>query len=147
MTSEIVKFIFLFLLGTTLINFAIAMVARFKTGHREFNVLVYYWVTLLITYGAVAALNQNPTQIAFAYFFQFLPAFISAKVLRDARNLPSNWQNYLAIQLAGAGISAVLLLETDFGFTLSLLPVTLTTTLPSWAPIWDTLVVNRKSVN
>ena len=147
MTSEIVKFIFLFLLGTTLINFAIAMVARFKTGHKEFNILIYYWVSLLAMYGAAFFLNANPTQIAFAYFFQFIPAFLNIKVLRDSRNIYSNWEKYLAIQLAASGISTVLLLETNLGFTISLLPVVISTILSSISPVWDTLVTNRKSVN
>ncbi|MGE3608236.1 MAG: sensor histidine kinase [Bacteriovoracaceae bacterium] len=145
--NEAILFIFFFLILTTLVNFIVAVSARIKTQHKEFNLLIFYWLGLFLTYGAVALLSKNPTQIALAYFFQFIPAFIKTKILRDARGIETNWKNFLLIQLIGSAISAFMLLRTDLGFTLSLLPITFTTTLPYWTPVWNILVKNWKESN
>ena len=41
MTQDTMKFIFLFLLAMTGINFISAILARWKTGHQEFSALFY----------------------------------------------------------------------------------------------------------
>ena len=107
--NEVVKFIFLFLIGTTVINFAIAVAAKLKTKNKEFNQLILYWTALFLTYGAVAVLNKNPVEIGFAYFIQFAPAFLKTKFLRDSRGLHSNWTQFLAIQAVGMMTSAYML--------------------------------------
>jgi two-component system sensor histidine kinase/response regulator len=145
--NQVIQYIFFFLIGTTLLNFAIALAARLKTQNKEFNQLIFYWTSLFITYGAVAALNDNPTQIAFAYFFQFIPAFIKTKVLRDSRGIHSNWKMFATVQAIGMILSAYMLTQTDLGFTISLLPVTFSTTLPYWEPVWNSLISHRKEAN
>jgi signal transduction histidine kinase len=145
--NDIIQFIFLFLIGTTVINFGISIVARVKTGNKEFNQLNYYWASLFLTFAAVALLNKNPTQIAFAYFFQFIPAFLKTKFLRDSRGIRSNWTFFLRAQAAGMVLSTFLLLYSDVGFTISLLPVTFTTCLPYWEPVWNALVTKRDESN
>jgi signal transduction histidine kinase len=145
--NNVIQFIFFFLIGTTVINFAIALAARLKTQNKEFNQLIFYWTSLFITYGAVAALNDNPTQIAFAYFFQFIPAFIKTKVLRDSRGIHSNWKMFATVQAIGMILSAYMLTQTDLGFTISLLPITFSTTLPYWEPVWNSLISHRKEAN
>lgn len=145
--NNVVQFIFLFLVGTTVINFGISLAARFYTKNSAFNQLIYYWTSLFITYAAVAYLGGSPTEIAFAYFLQFIPAFFKTKVLRDSRGLKSNWNHFLAIQAGGMIVSTYFILFTDLGFTISLLPVTFTTTLPYWEPVWNSLVSHRKEAN
>lgn len=145
--KDVVQYIFFFLIGTTVLNLAIALTARFKTKNKEFNNLILYWVSLFLTFFVVAALGKNPQEIAFAYFFQFIPSFLMAKMLMDSRGLKFNLKIYGTAQLIGTLISTFLLLYTDAGFTLSLLPVTITTTLPYWAPIRDTLVSPRFETN
>lgn len=145
--SAILQFIFFFLIGTTVINFAIALAARIKTKNTEFNQLIFYWTSLFVTYGAVAVLNKNPTQIAFAYFFQFIPAFLKTRVLRESRGIKSNWNLFLGAQAMGMLASSYLLLNTDVGFTLALLPVTIATTLPYWEPVWNSLVSHKNEAN
>lgn len=145
--NNVIQYIFFFLIGTTVLNFAIALAARLKTQNKEFNQLIFYWTSLFITYGAVAALNDNPTQIAFAYFFQFIPAFIKTKVLRDSRGISTNWKMFASVQAVGMILSAYMLTQTDLGFTISLLPITFSTTLPYWEPVWNSLVSHRKEAN
>lgn len=145
--NEVVKYIFFFLIGTTIINFGIAWAAKIKTKNKEFNQLIWYWTSLFATYVAVALLNDSPTAIGFAYFFQFIPAFLKTKVLRDSRGIESDWKKFLAVQAFGMVASAYLLLYTDLGFTISLLPVTFSTTLPYWEPVWNSLVSKRFEAN
>jgi signal transduction histidine kinase len=140
MTQDTMKFIFFFLLGMTGINFFSALIARWKTGHKEFSTLILYWFSLILTYGAVAQLGANPTQIAFAYFFQFGPNIIVAKIFRDSVGIKTNFRNFCLWQVLGMTVTTFLLLYTDLGFTISLLPVITTTILPLIAPIWISLV-------
>lgn len=121
--SELVKYIFLFLIGTTIINFMIAVAARVKTRSKEFNQLVYYWVALFMTYFATAALSKTPEEIAFAFFFQLVPAFIFIHIVRTSSGLRTNWKLFIGAQLIAATLSAWLILKTNVGFTLSLLPI------------------------
>jgi signal transduction histidine kinase len=148
MTKEAILYIFLFLLGTTVINFAVAIVARLKTGHKEFNSLILYWVSLFLMFGAIANLEANETQIAFAYFFQFVPSIIITRMLRNSVGIKTSLKYFCSWQLAGMAASTYLLLYSEAGFTLSLLPVTMTTALPFFAPTWITLFSSRRrSVN
>lgn len=145
--KDVVQYIFLFLIGTTVLNLFIAFAARFKTANKEFNQLIFYWVSLFLTYFAVAVLGNNPTEIAFAYFFQFIPSFLMTKLLMNSRGIKFNLKFYGTAQVIGAGISTYLLLQTNAGFTLSLIPITITTTLPYWIPTWNTLVTHRREAN
>lgn len=145
--NQVVQYIFFFLLGTTILNFLIAVTARVKTNNREFNQLILYWITLFFTYGAVAALSKTPTQIAFAFFFQFIPCFLVAKILSDSTNLKTNWKVYLGIQFAGMLFSTFLILRTSAGFTLSLMPVIFSTCLPFAVSGWQVLVTKRSETN
>ncbi len=145
--SEVVKFIFLFLIGSTTINFLIAVAAAHRTQNKEFRQLVLYWICLFATYGAVAVLNENPTQIGLAFFVQFAPGFLKTKFLRDARGLKSNWPMFLAFQAVGMVVSTYMFYFTDYGFTYSLLPVVFTTSLPYWEPVWNSLVTHRHESN
>lgn len=145
--DQVINFIFLFLIGSTLVSFGVALLARTNTGHKEFNNLVLYWTFLFINFGAVALLNKNPSQIAFAYFFQFFPSFILTKTLRDARGIKTSFKFFGTVQLIGMGITTILILFTNVGFTLSLIPITISTSLTFWEPVWDTLFKNRKEAN
>ena len=69
MNEELVKYIFLFLLGTSVLNFAIAVTARIKTQHKEFNDLIAYWAAVLVTFISAVKLSHSSTEIAFAFFF------------------------------------------------------------------------------
>lgn len=138
------KFIFLFLVGTTLLNFAIALAARIRTNYKDFTQLVLYWPTLFLTFLSAAVLSQNETQIAFSYFFQIIPTMFITKMLMDSRGLRFNLPFYSSIYSIAAIISLYLILYTDSGFTTSLLPVTFATALPLFPNAWDTLVAQRK---
>lgn len=145
--EALAKFIFLFLIGTTVLNFLIAIAARIKTQHKEFNELILYWIAMFVTYLAVPFLNGNPTEIALSYYFQFIPTFMLAKILMDSRSLRFNIKFFLSIQLIGTILTTYLLFKTDAGFTYSLLPITFTTVLPLWSPIWNILVSHRSIAN
>jgi signal transduction histidine kinase len=145
--NEILIYIFFFLIGTTVLNFVIAITARIKTGYKEFNKLVYYWFFLFFTYFAVATLKNNPTEIAFAYFFQSITSFMFVLMLYDSRGIRFNYKLYISAHIAGMLISTYLLLKSDAGFTISLLPVTITMCLPFFHPIWNTLVSHRHESN
>lgn len=145
--NQVALYIFYFLIGTTILNFLIAVSARAKTGNKEFNLLILYWVSLFATYGAVATLSKTPDEIAFAYFFQFVPSFLMTKILRDSRKIETNWWTLGGIHLAGSIASAFLILRADVSFTLSLIPITITTCLPFFTPIWNVLGSHRKEAN
>ena len=141
--EQLVQYIFLFLIGTTILNFLIALGVRAKTGNPEFNILILYWTSLFATYGCVAALSKTQDEIAFAYFAQFMPSFLMTKMLRDSRGIRTNWKVFLSLQAVSSLISAHLILNTEAGFTLSLLPVVITTALPFVEPAWNALVSHR----
>lgn len=145
--TEITKYIFLFLIGTTILNFVIAVLARLKTGDKKINSLINYWIAVFFTYFAVATLSLNETQIAFAFFFQFFSISLMAKILMDSRGIKYNFKLYVPLQVLGSAISAWMILKTQSGFTLSLLPVVITTCLPLVHPTWDVLVSHRKQSN
>lgn len=145
--NQVALYIFYFLIGTTILNFLIAVTARAKTGNKEFNFLILYWVSLFATYGAVATLSRTPDEIAFAYFFQFVPSFLMTKILRDSRKIETNWWAFCGIHLVGSLTSAFLILSTEVSFTVSLMPITITTSLPFLSPIWNVLVSHRKEAN
>jgi signal transduction histidine kinase len=145
--QAVAQYIFLFLVGTTVLNLLIAIAARMKTRHREFNYMIAYWVSLFVNFIAVAFLSHTETELAFAFFFQFIPNSIIARILRDSRGLPSNWAVNCALYAVGAIVSAILILETHVGFTISLLPVTIVTVLPFLSPMWNALVSARKESN
>lgn len=145
--QAVAQYIFLFLVMTTILNLIIAIVARIKTGHREFNFLIGYWVAVFFTYTAVAILSQDEKQIAFAFFFQVVSCFLMAKILRDSRGIRTNWGTFGTIWAVCALISTVLILMTDVGFTVSVLPVVTGTALPFIEPAWNALVAQRKESN
>lgn len=144
---EIVKYIFFFLISTTVLNLIIALAARFKTRAPQFNSLVVYWLSLFLTYFAAAILGQNTKQIAFAYFFQAIPAYLMVKMLKDSRGENFNKKLYGSIWGAGALLSSYLILFTDANFTLSLVPVTFGTTIMYVGVTWNTLVKDRREAN
>lgn len=137
-------YIFLFLLGATHLNLAIAIAARIKTLNREYNKLILYWVFLLIAYFSAALLSKSETAIAFSFFFQ-LPAILTmARFLHDSRKMSFNLKFYLSLFLLGAGMSAGLLTLTETSFTLALIPLSIVLSVPLLLPAWDTLVTNWK---
>jgi signal transduction histidine kinase len=145
--NEITKYIFFFLIGTTVLNFILSVLARIKIKDKKINYLIYYWLAVSLTYFAVATLSKTPAQIAFAYYFQFISSSLMAKLLMDSRDIKFNLKLYIPLQLVGYIVSTYLLLQTDAGFTLSLLPVTFTTALPLVHPTWNTLVTHRNESN
>lgn len=140
--NEIIKYIFLFLIGTTVLNLVIAIAARIKTGYREYNFLLFYWLSLFITYFSAAILSQSDKQIAFAYFFQTFSSFLFVRFLAQARGTKLRYKIYLPIHVCGMIISAILILQ-DVNFTLSLLPTVITLSIPFIEPIWSALVSER----
>lgn len=145
--QEIVKIIFLFLIGTTVLNLVIALLARVKTKASQFNTLILYWISLFATYFAAAVLSQNNEQIAFAYFFQILPTFLTVKMLHDSRGKKLNISFFGIFWAISAALSAYLITSTNLGFTTSLLPVTFATTIIYFPILKNTLVTKRHSAN
>lgn len=144
---DISKYIFLFLISTTVLNFIISVLARVKTGDKKINTLIIYWIAVFFTYFAVAILSNGPTEISFAYFFQFISTSIMAKILMNSRGIEYNFKLYVPLQILGSIFSAWLILKTNAGFTLALIPVTFTTALPLVYPLWNALVSHRHESN
>ncbi len=145
--NEIIKYIFFFLIGTTVLNLVIAVIARIKTKYQEYNLLILYWLFLFVTYFAAATLSKTETQIGFAYFFQTITAFILIRFLSRSRGMSPRYELYFPIHLVGMLLSAYLLVKTDVGFTISMLPIVTTLSLPFIGPVWNTLVSERKESN
>lgn len=145
--NQVVQYIFLFLIGTTLLNFFIAVAARFKTGHREFNQLILYWISLFATYGAVAALSGSEDQIALSFFFQFIPCVLVARMIHESRGLKLPWRRFIGAHVVAMALSAVLLFQTDLGFTEAIMPVILSTSYPLFVSAGKVLVIHRREAN
>ena len=144
--NDLTSYIFFFLIGTTVLNLIIAVVARNKTKYEEYNLLIFYWISLFITYFSAALLSQTKTQIAFAFFFQTPSVLIFARFLTQSRGLRTRYKIILPLHALGMIVSGYLI-YSDFNFTTSLLPFTLTLTLPFYEPIWNTLITERKESN
>lgn len=135
MNETTVKFIFLFLLGTSILNFAIAAVARIKTKNKEFNGLVFYWPTVIFTFICAGFLRHSPIEIAFAYFLQIFSSNMFANFMISHMKLKTNWKMHISLQLGAMVLSTFLLLKTDAGFTYSLLPLCIAFSLVFIKPI------------
>lgn len=147
MNETIAKHIFLFLLGTSILNFVIALVVRVKTKHKEFNTLLFYWPSIFLTFVAAAVLSATPNQIAFAYFFQVISSNLGVYMLCSSQGITFEWKKHLTFQVAVMSLTTYLILYTNVGFTLSLLPTCLGFTVPFIKPIWHALVKNRENSN
>src|SRR5690606_16879118 len=141
------KFFFTFLIGTTLLNLLLTFSARPELEDRLFKQLLYYWISLFIAFLASALLSHSATEIAFAYFFQFIPTFLMANILVQSRGIKFNWTSYLIAHGWCSFISAGMILIATYNFTLNLIPVTLRTDLPLVHPAYDTLIKNRENSN
>ena len=145
--NQVAQYIFFFLIGTTVLNFIIAVAARTKTGNREYNFLVFYWITLFINFVCIAVFSESVNEIALSYFFTGPPTILIGKMLRDSRNIKSNWPLIIGIELAGMAVSAFLLLNTDLGFSYSLFPFIFSASWFWIYPIYDALLKQRHESN
>lgn len=144
--KEIEKFIFLFLIGTTLLNLLIAIAARIKSHYKEFNKLILYWVAVFMTYGAVVFLHKTPDEIAFSFFFQAFSVYLLSRMLSDSRQITLRLKIYIPLILTGMAASTWLILS-DATFTVSVLPIVMAVASLLLEPIWNTLVTCRKESN
>ena len=147
MNENLIKFVFLFFVGNSILNFAIAVVARVKTKRPEFNLLIAYWPAVIFTFMVAGVLRNNPVQMAYSYFLQGFSSNLMVHILMSSLGLKTNWKLISLFQLATIGLSTFLLKETDVGFTLSLIPVCVSFSLPFIKPIWYVLVQNRADSN
>lgn len=136
------KIFFIFLFGTTILNLALTLSARSELEARLFKQLLSYWVSLFIAICASALLSHSPPEIAFAYFFQFVPTFIMSNILIRSRNMDFHWTPFLVAQGFCAFISAGLILITPYNFTFNLIPITISTVIPLVIPAYETLIKN-----
>lgn len=144
MNETTVKYIFLFLLGSSILNFAIAAIARVKTKNKDFNILLTYWPAVIGTFIVAGILRHSPLEIAFAYFFHIFSSNLYANIMISSLKLKVNWTRHICIQLATMGLSTYLLVETNAGFTNSLIPLCIAFSLPFYTPIKYALIDNRK---
>ncbi len=145
--NQVAQYIFFFLIGTTVLNFVIAVAARTKTGNREFNILVLYWVIVFANFVATAIFSKTPDEIALSFFFAAPGTMVMAKMLRDSRGIKTNWPLIMGVEAAGMLVSAFLILKTDIAFSYSLIPFILTMSWPWIYPIVETLFINRQEAN
>lgn len=147
MNENTLKFIFLFLVGTSVLNFAIALLARVKTKNSEFNTLIAYWPAVILSFVMAGVLRHTPTEMGIAYFFQGISSNLMVQVFRSSLGLKSHWKFYLPLQAVTMAFSAFLLTQTDVGFTFSLLPLCVAFSMPFLKPIWYALVENKEHSN
>lgn len=145
--EQVAQYIFFFLIGTSVLNFFIALAARAKTGNSEFNVLVFYWIAIFVNFIGVAIFSKSPDEIALSFFLNVPPTMLMAKMLRDSRNIKTNWPLVFGVEVIGMIISAYLILKTDLGFSYSLIPFILTMSYPWVYPIIDALYFKRDEAN
>ena len=147
MTSDLLKHIFLLLLGTSVLNFLITLVMKIQNKQKELNTLLVFWPALILAIIGAAVLDANPIQMALAYFFQMIPSNIMAQIMCSHQKIKTHWKHIIGIQFAAISCSTFLLLYTKAGFTASMIPVYLSSLIPFISPIWFVLVTNRKKSN
>ncbi|MGE3610094.1 MAG: sensor histidine kinase [Bacteriovoracaceae bacterium] len=144
---EIFNFTFISLIAIAIVNLLIALVARYRTLDKDFNNLIYFWISICVTYTAAILLNKDNTQIAVAYYFQILPVYIKSKILCDSRKLKMNYRLLIPLYLAGILTTTFLLFFSKTSFLISLLPLVIATISFYLCPITNTLFESRKESN
>ena len=147
MTPDLLKYIFLLLIGTSILNFFITLVMKIQNKQKELNTLLVFWPALMMAIIGTAVLDVNPIQMALAYFFQMIPSNIMAQIMCSHQKIKTHWKYIIGIQFAAISCTTFLLLYTKTGFTAAMIPVYLSSSLPFICPIWFVLVKNRKKSN
>jgi signal transduction histidine kinase len=147
MTPDLLKYIFLLLIGTSILNFFITLVMKIQNKQKELNTLLVFWPALMLAIIGASVLDANPIQMALAYFIQMIPSNIMAQIMCSHQKIKTHWKYIIGIQLAAITCTTFLLLYTKAGFTASMIPVYLSSSLPFICPIWFVLVKNRKKSN
>lgn len=147
MNEQTVKIVFQLLIGASVLNFAIAVIARAKTKNKQFNGLILYWPSVILTFLVAGILRHTPTEMGFSYFFQGISSNLMVQIMCQSLNLKPNWRFHLSLQTLCMGISAYLLTQTNIGFTPSLLPVSIAFCIPFIRPIWYALVSHKDQTN
>lgn len=147
MTAMTAKYIFLFLLLTAVTNFIISLTAHLKTKNKEFRILSFYWAAIIFTFVVAGMLSQTENQIAFAFFFQILPINALGYLMSSILGIEFKWKKILLAQFVLMSLSTYLLLETNLGFSFSLIPVCICLSIPYIPVIIHTLVTHTKESN
>jgi signal transduction histidine kinase len=147
MTPDLLKYIFLLLIGTSILNFFITLVMKIQNKQNELNTVLVFWPALMMAIIGTAVLDANPIQMALAYFFQMIPSNIMAQIMCSHQKIKTHWKYIFGIQFAAISCTTFLLLYTKTGFTAAMIPVYLSSSLPFICPIWFVLVKNRKKSN
>ena len=147
MTPDLLKYIFLLLIGTSFLNFLITLVMKIQNKQKELNTLLVFWPALILAIIGSAVLDANPIQMALAYFFQMIPLNIMAQIMCSHQKIKTHWKYIIGIQFAAITCTTFLLLYTKAGFMAAMIPVYLSSSIPFICPIWFVLVKNRKKSN
>jgi signal transduction histidine kinase len=144
--ESVIKYIFFFMIGTTLLNLCFAVVARINTKNTLFNMLIFYWISLFINFAATAVLSGSETQILYSFFFQSIPLLIFAKVLSDSRGLEFYFGRHV-IGYAGAMTLTTLAQKAGLSFTIALIPLVSAYILTFLRPALNTFVDKKNPAN
>ena len=147
MTPDLLKYIFLLLIGASVLNFLITLAMKIQNKQKELNTLLVFWPALILAIIGAAVLDANPIQMALAYFIQMIPSNIMAQIMCSHQKIKTQWKYIIGIQLAAITCTTFLMLYTTTGFTASMIPVYLSSSLPFICPIWFVLIKNRKKSN
>jgi signal transduction histidine kinase len=132
------------MVGCALLNFVIALVASYKSHNKDFKILTFYWAAVIFAFVMTAILSHSPTEIAFAFFSQFFSVNLMCHLMISEQKIKYPWKKLCGLQVLAMLATTYLILKTNVGFTLSVLPVAIAYSISLAVPVWQSLVTNRK---
>ena len=96
MTPDLLKYIFILLIGTSILNFFITLVMKIQNKQKELNTLLVFWPALMLAIIGTSVLDANPIQMALAYFIQMIPSNIMAQIMCSHQKIKTHWKYIIA---------------------------------------------------
>ena len=147
MGQDNLKFIFLCCIFSAVINLSVAAFSRIFSRNKNFNHLIFYWVQFFLVFVYSFLFFETPFQIAFSFYLTTIGVNLLAKILGNSQGRQKSWYFPFSYQLPVFVISTFLLLKTDVGFTMAMIPASLAMGVPLFHEAYLTLLKNRKYSN
>jgi signal transduction histidine kinase len=143
MNQSSIQFIFLCYIFSSVINITVSVFARLYSRHKEFNLLIGYWIYFLAVFIYSFLFHDSLIEIASSYFLQAIAINILVQIVGHNKN----WVRPLIYQAPAFLLSGFLLLKTNLGFTFSLIPAAIVLGVPFCQEAYETLVRRSKNSN
>lgn len=143
MNLNSIKFISLCYIFSSFINIGVSIFARIYTRHKEFNLLIAYWLYFSFVFVYSFLFHESLLEIASSFFLQFVGINLLVQIVGQK----NKWFEPLVYQIPAFILSTYLLLKTDLGFSYSLIPSAIVLGVPFLKEAYRTLYQNRNKTN